>query len=129
YPGDRRQKKAAIETGIELAQGTWIACTDGDCRLSPLWLHSFSQMIYDRQPKFISGPVLYHPVQTLWQQVQALEFSALIGMGAASIGLQNPTMCNGANLAYEKDAFLLVNGFAGNEQVPSGDDEFLLHKI
>jgi len=38
-------------------------------------------------------------------------------------------MCNGANLTYEKKAFFAVNGFAGNEKIASGDDEFLMHKI
>lgn len=38
-------------------------------------------------------------------------------------------MCNGANLAYTREVFEEVNGFAGNENVASGDDEFLMHKI
>ncbi|RNI28934.1 glycosyltransferase [Rufibacter latericius] len=125
----KRQKKAAVETGVLHARGSWIACTDGDCRVPPHWLATFNQIRHQQNPKFISGPVTYALVTTLWQRLQALEFSALIGMGAASLALQKPTMCNGANLAYEKEAFLAVEGFKGNEQVPSGDDEFLLHKI
>jgi hypothetical protein len=38
-------------------------------------------------------------------------------------------MCNGANLAYTKEAFENVKGFSGNQHIASGDDEFLLHKI
>ncbi|UOQ76719.1 hypothetical protein MUN84_19715 [Hymenobacter sp. 5516J-16] len=38
-------------------------------------------------------------------------------------------MCNGANLAYRRADFFAVDGFRGNEAVPSGDDEFLLHKL
>ncbi len=38
-------------------------------------------------------------------------------------------MCNGANLAYRRRAFLEVGGFRGNDHLPSGDDEFLLHKL
>ncbi|GAB2538165.1 glycosyltransferase [Rufibacter soli] len=128
FPG-KKQKKGAVEVGIQAAQGEWIACTDGDCRVSPNWLLTLNQVRQEQESKFISGPVQYAPTQSIWQQVQALEFSALIGVGAASISLQKPTMCNGANLAYEKAAFYAVNGFAGNEQIPSGDDEFLLHKI
>lgn len=40
-----------------------------------------------------------------------------------------PTMCNGANLCYEKAAFAEVGGFAGVDQLASGDDEFLMHKM
>ena len=58
-----------------------------------------------------------------------VEFASLIGIGGASIGMGKPNMCNGANLAYTKQVFQEVNGFAGNETIASGDDEFLLHKI
>ncbi len=38
-------------------------------------------------------------------------------------------MCNGANLTYLKSVFYEVSGFTGNENLASGDDEFLMHKI
>ena len=38
-------------------------------------------------------------------------------------------MCNGANLAYEKAAFNEVGGFSGIDNLPSGDDMLLMHKI
>jgi hypothetical protein len=38
-------------------------------------------------------------------------------------------MCNGANLAYAKDAFVEVGGFSGIDSIPSGDDMLLMHKI
>ena len=38
-------------------------------------------------------------------------------------------MCNGANMAFSKKAFQEVGGYAGNENIASGDDEFLMHKI
>jgi biofilm PGA synthesis N-glycosyltransferase PgaC len=38
-------------------------------------------------------------------------------------------MCNGANLAYEKKIFDEVDGFAGIDQIASGDDMLLMHKI
>jgi cellulose synthase/poly-beta-1,6-N-acetylglucosamine synthase-like glycosyltransferase len=38
-------------------------------------------------------------------------------------------MCNGANLAYEKKVFYEVNGFEGIDQIASGDDMLLMHKI
>lgn len=60
---------------------------------------------------------------------QILDFAALIGIGAVSMHVGKPTMCNGANLAYTKEVFEEVGGFSGNEQIASGDDEFLLQKI
>jgi hypothetical protein len=38
-------------------------------------------------------------------------------------------MCNGANLAFRKSAFVEVGGYENNLHIPSGDDEFLMHKI
>lgn len=38
-------------------------------------------------------------------------------------------MCNGANLAYERDAFFEVRGFEGIDTIPTGDDMLLMHKI
>jgi cellulose synthase/poly-beta-1,6-N-acetylglucosamine synthase-like glycosyltransferase len=50
-------------------------------------------------------------------------------VGAACLARRQPTMCNGANLAYRRAAFEAVGGFADNAHLASGDDEFLLHKI
>jgi cellulose synthase/poly-beta-1,6-N-acetylglucosamine synthase-like glycosyltransferase len=38
-------------------------------------------------------------------------------------------MCNGANLAYEKRIFNEVAGFTGIDNIASGDDMLLMHKI
>jgi hypothetical protein len=38
-------------------------------------------------------------------------------------------MCNGANLAFRKEAFIIVNGYDDDYHIPSGDDEFLMRKI
>ena len=38
-------------------------------------------------------------------------------------------MCNGANVAYEKKVFLEVGGFSGIDNIASGDDMLLMHKI
>ena len=60
---------------------------------------------------------------------QSLDFLSLQGITAASVFSRFHTMCNGANLAYEKKAFEEVSGFAGIDQIASGDDMLLMHKI
>ncbi|AMM53013.1 hypothetical protein TH61_16440 [Rufibacter sp. DG15C] len=126
---ENRLKKGAITLGISLAKDDWIACTDGDCRVKENWLESTNQCRYEQNAKLVSGPVTLSTDASWFQKLQALEFAALIGVGGACIGLQKPTMCNGANIAYEKAVFLAVNGFEGNADIPSGDDEFLMHKV
>ena len=122
-------KKAAVQKGVELAQGELLVFTDGDCRVGPEWLRQYAYLYRMQQPYFISGPVSFQNTDTVFEKMQLVEFSSLIGIGAASIGLEKPNMCNGANLAYRKDIFNSVSGFAGNENIASGDDEFLLHKV
>lgn len=38
-------------------------------------------------------------------------------------------MCNGANLSHSKKVFLEVSGFEGIDNIASGDDMLLMHKI
>ncbi|PVY40136.1 glycosyltransferase family 2 protein [Pontibacter virosus] len=122
-------KKAAIKQGIAAASGELLVFTDGDCRVQPDWLLYFAYTYQSQKPVFISGPVSFHNTHTLLERMQLVEFASLIGVGGASIGLRQPNMCNGANLAYTRTVFEEVNGFAGNEGIASGDDEFLLHKV
>jgi cellulose synthase/poly-beta-1,6-N-acetylglucosamine synthase-like glycosyltransferase len=122
-------KKRAIQAAITQATGELIVTTDGDCRVGPDWLISLADNYQHTQAKLISGPVTFTPEGTLTAHLQTVEFSSLIGSGAAAIAAGSPSLCNGANLAYEKKAFEEVGGFTGNEHLASGDDEFLMHKI
>jgi cellulose synthase/poly-beta-1,6-N-acetylglucosamine synthase-like glycosyltransferase len=121
-------KKAAITKAITLAKGELILTTDGDCTVGPNWIASFVNFYQKSGKKLVSGPVVFNS-NSFFGHLQTVEFASLIATGAASIWLKRPNMCNGANLCYEKSAFLAVNGFDGFEDIPSGDDEFLMHKI
>ena len=123
-------KKAALLAALETARAPWLVYTDADCRLGPGWLSAYSALLAKApQANFISGPVLLTGPATWLHALIGLEFAGLIGVGAACVARQRPTMCNGANLAYRRTAFEAVGGFADNLHVASGDDEFLLHKI
>ena len=60
---------------------------------------------------------------------QALDFMTLQGITGASVNKKFHSMCNGANLAYTKEAFYEVVGFKGIDKIASGDDMLLMHKI
>lgn len=122
-------KKRALEAGIKQAQGSWVITTDADCIRNINWLSTFSSFINEFEPKFISAPVLFFHEDRFFKKLQSLEFMGLIGIGAASIAHQSPNMCNGANLAFEKDAFEKSGGYDGIDRIASGDDELLMHKI
>lgn len=127
--GNITGKKAAVQLGVSKAKGELLVFTDGDCRVGKEWLRSYAYAYQQEQPYFISGPVCFSPTPTHFERMQLVEFASLIGIGGASIAIGKPNMCNGANLAYTKRIFEEVGGFAGNEHIASGDDEFLLHKV
>lgn len=122
-------KKKAIQTAIAAASGTLIVTTDADCRMGPDWLSTIVSFYEDHNYKMISSPVTYFEENSFFERAQTLEFLYLIGLGASTIGNKKPSTCNGANLAYERNAFYEVGGFKGIDDLASGDDELLLHKM
>ena len=125
-------KKRAIDSSIQLAKGTLIVTTDGDCRVGQNWLSTIAHFQSKTKAYLISSPVTFilePQAPSLWHKIQVIEFSSLIGSGACAMFIGKPNMCNGANLGYLKSVFHEVGGFAGNEDLASGDDEFLMHKI
>ena len=122
-------KKRAIETAVAESKGNLIVSTDGDCRVGSHWLQSIAEYYSKTKAKLISGPVTFTKEKSLTDHLQTVEFASLIGSGASSISAGYPSMCNGANLTYEKSVFYEVGGFDGVRHIASGDDEFLMHKI
>ncbi|ACT93249.1 glycosyltransferase [Dyadobacter fermentans] len=122
-------KKRAIETAMQHARGKLIVTTDGDCRAHPGWLQAIAACYAQTGAKLISSPVTFTQETSLTDHLQTVEFASLIGSGAASMSAGYPSMCNGANLAYEKAAFVEADGYDGVRHIASGDDEFLMHKI
>lgn len=122
-------KKKAIQTAIGESTGDLIITTDADCRMGKDWLKTIISYYEEKDYKMISSPVAYFEEKTFFERAQALEFLYLIGLGASTIGNKKPSTCNGANLAYEKAAFYEVGGFKGIDDLASGDDELLLHKM
>ncbi len=122
-------KKKAIDIAIANATGDWIVTTDADCFVLPKWLILFDSCIQEKQPVFIAAPVKFINTGTLLSVFQCLDFLSLQGITAAAVYNNFHSMCNGANLAYSKAAFQAVEGFKGIDNVASGDDMLLMHKI
>ena len=126
---EKTGKKAALLQGIRHATGSLIAVTDADCVVQPEWLGTFAGAYVQQNYKLMSAPVRLVGDENFFKKVQILEFAGLNAIGAACIALEQPNMCNGANLCYERRAFFEVNAFEENQHLASGDDEFLMHKI
>jgi biofilm PGA synthesis N-glycosyltransferase PgaC len=122
-------KKRAITTAIYHAKGTIIVTTDGDCSVQPGWLAAINDGFSNDKARMLIGGVRIGSKGVFFHKLQQIEFSSLIGSAASTLSLGFPSMCNGANLAYRKEVFVDVNGYDGNIQIASGDDEFLMRKI
>ena len=122
-------KKKAIATAISVSSGDLMVATDADCRMGTQWLSSVAGYFESNNLVMISSPVAYFQERSLFEYMQTLEFSYLIGIGASFIGNGHASTCNGANLAYCKDVFYEVGGFKGIDDLASGDDELLLQKV
>lgn len=122
-------KKKAIEIAIEQSNAELIVTTDADCWVQHNWLQTIASFYEEKQPDFIAAPVAINCSGKLIEQFQALDFMTLQGITGASVYKKIHSMCNGANLAYTKKAFDEVCGFAGIDNIASGDDMLLMHKI
>lgn len=124
-------KKKAIETGINLASGELIVTTDADCITGKDWIRTIVAFRQETEAVFIAAPVAFSNAakKNVLYQFQVLDFLVLQGITGAAVYKQMLSMCNGANLAYTKQAFTAVNGFSGIDHIASGDDMLLMHKI
>ncbi|MET6998893.1 glycosyltransferase [Chitinophaga defluvii] len=122
-------KKKAIEMAIAQCTGTLIVTTDADCVMGPRWITTMVQFYETYQPKFIAAPVSFYKEHNFFKTLQSLDFMTMQGITGAAVQLKAGTMCNGANLAYEKQAFYDVGGFTGIDNIASGDDMLLMCKI
>ena len=122
-------KKKAIDIAIQQSSGTLIVTTDADCIVPTTWLQCIATFYEKNNAVFIAAPVAYHNEDSFLKIFQSLDFMTLQGITGASVHKKFHSMCNGANLAYERKAFDEVNGFKGIDTIASGDDMLLMHKI
>lgn len=121
-------KKFALEQGLAHATGEILLHTDADCTVGPGWIRAMVQC-FEEQTGFVAGPVLFHPGQTAFERVQALEFLGLAAIAAGDIGRGRPNLCNGANAAYRRAAFDAIGGYRAHGHISTGDDNLLMQQI
>lgn len=127
--GFNSYKKKAIEVAIAKSTGELIFTTDADCIVPEKWLQTIAAFYEEYKPQFIAAPVFINYRNKFIEFFQSLDFMTLQGITGASVYRNFHSMCNGANLAYTKKAFKEVGGFTGIDNIASGDDMLLMHKI
>jgi len=126
--GNNCGKKQALAEGIKQAKGQLIITTDADCTMNSNWLSTIVSYYEKFRPKMLISPVVYQPDKHFFEAIQALELLSLVGSGAGAAGINRATMCNGANLAFEKSVYFEFTDSL-NEKIASGDDVFLMLNI
>lgn len=127
---EKGSKKRAIEAGLAACDGDFIVSIDADCRVPAAdHLRRLDAFIRSCDLVFVAAPVVFAPARSPLERFQRLDFMGMMAITGAGIHRAWFYMCNGANMAYARQAFEQVRGFEGFKQYASGDDVFLLQKI
>ena len=121
-------KKLSITLGIKAAKYDYILLTDADCMPEGNdWISSMMRNFTD-ETEFVLGYGGYMEKKGFLNKLIKYDtlFVAIqyLGMAAA----RKPYMGVGRNLAYRKQTFFDMKGFAGNLHLKSGDDDLLVNR-
>jgi poly-beta-1,6-N-acetyl-D-glucosamine synthase len=121
-------KKQALRTGIVVARGNLIITTDADCTAGKSWIRTIAGYYEMNNPDLIICPVQIKADRGFFGKFIELEFMGLQGITTGTALSDKGTMCNGANLAFTREAY---NNHSDNlhDEINSGDDIFLLHSL
>ena len=125
--GDWSGKKQALTAGVREASGDYLLFTDADVVVSSSWI---STMVAGVQGGVLAtGPVTYLAESGAFSNFQALDLFGLMVISGAGWNSGLHHLGNGANLIMTKDVFQEIDGYAGNEQLASGDDLFAIQQV
>ncbi len=122
-------KKEALILAYSKASGDYILLSDADCQFSKNNFRTRVQSFKNAKVKMVSAAVLISENKTIFKNAQALENLSLMATTAATTAANLPILSNGANLAFERQAFFELPKNALVKEENSGDDLFLLHSF
>lgn len=121
-------KKSALRHGIEKSTGELILTTDADCTMSRQWVSSIAGFYAFTGADMILAPVFQRAGSGFVERFSVFEFAALQAVTEATARAGFPVMCNGANMGIRRETYLRHAGRL-HDEIPSGDDMFLLHSV
>ncbi|MCR4439381.1 MAG: glycosyltransferase [bacterium] len=129
--GTLSPKKQALATGIAHSSGELILTTDADCRVRSTWIETMVSYFLPRVGMVLGFSQLGRPGEqrSLFEQLQAVDFLALMSAAAGSCNLGFPLAASGQNLAYRRCVYEEVGGFRHIGHRVSGDDVLLVQLV
>jgi poly-beta-1,6-N-acetyl-D-glucosamine synthase len=121
-------KKSAVGAGVKAASGELIITTDADCSHGQGWISAIAGFYSKTRSDMIICPVQLEEKPGFIGRFMELEFLSLQGITAGTAEAGMAVMCNGANLAFTKEAYNRHSEKLHNE-ILSGEDVFLLHSL
>lgn len=131
-PAGLAPKKHALSRGLVRTNGEFVLQIDADNLPGSQWVKSMVSHFGPRTGA-VCGLVFHSagsPEVGAWfHGIWALEATGWAAVQASAIGAGMPISANGGNLAYRRQAFDSVRGFAAHQGVVSGDDDFLVQSL
>lgn len=120
-------KKLALTLGIKAAKYDWILLTDADCvPEGNEWISKMARN-FNQGVEFVLGYGPYLQKKGFVNRVITYD-TLLIGLQYMGFALHGkPYMGVGRNLAYRKEVFFRMKGFASNLHLRSGDDDLIVN--
>ncbi len=121
-------KKLALTIGIKAAKNDYLLFTDADCEpTSENWISNMARN-FTKNTDFVLGYGAYEQKKGLLSHLISYDtfFIALQYLGFAYRG--KPYMGVGRNMAYRKQLFFDMKGFASILHLQSGDDDLFVNK-
>ena len=120
-------KKLAITMGVKAAKHDILLFSDADCRpMSPYWIEEMVRN-FTNETEFVIGYGGYYANKSLLSKMICYDTQSIAMQYLGFAWAGSPYMAVGRNMAYRKDTFYRLKGFAGFLHIPSGDDDLLIN--
>jgi cellulose synthase/poly-beta-1,6-N-acetylglucosamine synthase-like glycosyltransferase len=124
----KSSKKGALEAGIQYARGDILLFTDADCLPPANWISALVKQ-FDQSTGLVAGFSPQFSDKTWLNTLLQIDAAAAAIVSAATIGFGRGVTCTGRHLAYRKQAWMDIGGFAALPNSLSGDDDFMLQAL
>ena len=105
-----------------------LMLTDADCQPPPSWVRS-TVAAFGENVGLVAGYALPPPGRGILSGMLSLDNQAVAAMGAGSIGMGRPLSCTGRSLAYLREVYEEVGGFASIGHLIGGDDVYFTRLV